>query len=153
VLVPRGDIPEDQAEIEVEIVDHNVIVMSQSCDLVEGQKDVPNVVVCPIYSFQQLEKEHPDLAKKGQMDRMRKELIPSYHLLNECALPEMSRSFLIVNFRQVFTMPIDFVRRQVSNGGQRLRLRSPYRERLSQAFGRYLMRVALPPEADIKPFK
>jgi hypothetical protein len=51
----------------------------------------------------------------------------------------------IVNFHTIFTIPRDFLESLLRERGRnRLRLRSPYREHLSQAFARFFMRVGLP---------
>jgi hypothetical protein len=50
----------------------------------------------------------------------------------------------VVSFREVWSLPLVFVRNMAGAIGQRPRLRSPYREHLAQAFARYFMRVGLP---------
>jgi len=53
----------------------------------------------------------------------------------------------VVDFHRLFTLPKAFVSWFAASSGPRLRLRSPYREHLAQAFARYFMRVGLPNEA------
>ncbi|MHB1424077.1 MAG: hypothetical protein ACYC3I_12945 [Gemmataceae bacterium] len=55
----------------------------------------------------------------------------------------------VVDFHRLFTLPKMFVSRFAANVGPRLRLRSPYREHLAQAFARYFMRVGLPHDARV----
>jgi hypothetical protein len=49
----------------------------------------------------------------------------------------------VVDFRNVFSLPFDFLKSYCAEG-ERLRLLPPYREHLSQAFARFFMRVGLP---------
>ena len=58
---------------------------------------------------------------------------------------------MIVDFRTVFSVPFDFLKHKILNTPTRLRLLSPYKEHLSQAFARFFMRVGLP--VDIPKFK
>jgi hypothetical protein len=53
----------------------------------------------------------------------------------------------VVDFRRLFTLPKSFLSEFAASSGPRLRLRSPYREHLAQAFARYFMRVGLPHDA------
>lgn len=53
----------------------------------------------------------------------------------------------MVDFHRLFTLPKVFVTHFAVDAGKRLRLRSPYREHLAQAFARYFMRVGLPHDA------
>jgi len=72
-------------------------------------------------------------------------------MLNVSNLPGFERKFRIVDFHQIFSLPIAFLREFARLSGSRLRLLPPYREHLGQAFARYFMRVGLP--VDIPPFK
>lgn len=59
--------------------------------------------------------------------------------------PGLGTEVRIVNFHTVFTIPRDFLEALLRERGRdRLRLSSPYREHLSQAFARFFMRVGLP---------
>lgn len=72
-------------------------------------------------------------------------------MLNQCSVTGfVSNEVGIVSFRQVFSVPMDYLRAHAKKR-PRLRLLPPYREQLAQAFARYFMRVGLP--VDISPFK
>lgn len=74
------------------------------------------------------------------------------HMLAACDLEGFEHEIQIVDFRTVFSVPFGFLTELARRRpNKRLRLRSPYREHLSQAFARFFMRVGLP--ADIPPFK
>jgi hypothetical protein len=53
----------------------------------------------------------------------------------------------VVDFHRLHTLPKSFVGRFAASVGSRIRLRSPYREHLAQAFARYFMRIGLPHDA------
>ena len=58
--------------------------------------------------------------------------------------------YLVVDFRSVFSVPINYLSAKAKSQEKRLRLKPPFREHLSQAFARFFMRVGLP--ADIPKF-
>lgn len=51
VVIPPSEISD---EVDVEIIKYDVIVMSQSCDLVQRKLDL--VLVCPVWSLSEFEK-------------------------------------------------------------------------------------------------
>lgn len=58
---------------------------------------------------------------------------------------------LVVDFRQIYSLPINFLRNFAAKAEIRKRLKSPYLEHTAQSFGRFLMRVGLP--SGIEQFK
>lgn len=72
-------------------------------------------------------------------------------MLGPCDLPGFELDVAVVDFRRVYSLPLEYVRNFASEAGDRVRLLPPYREHLSQAFARFFMRVGLP--VDIPPFK
>ena len=76
-------------------------------------------------------------------DDLRKGNQPNYHLLNQAAELGIT-DYLVVDFRNVFAVHIDFLKAHVETLNDRVRLLPPYREHLSQAFARFFMRVGLP---------
>jgi hypothetical protein len=81
----------------------------------------------------------------------RRGFLPSVHLLAACELVDFEREITLVDFRQVFSLPLSFARQQAIASGERLRLLPPCREHLAQAFARFFMRIGLP--TDIPSFK
>ena len=59
-------------------------------------------------------------------------------------LPDLPPEVQIVDFNKVFSIPCDIMKQIALSNGKRLRLRSPYKERMAQAFAYFHMRVALP---------
>jgi hypothetical protein len=63
------------------------------------------------------------------------------HLLSSPANPENNREALVVNFREIYTLPYEYILKYATELGSRWRLKSPYLENYSQAFARIFMRV------------
>jgi hypothetical protein len=133
---------------ETNIETYNVVVMSQSCDLL--QKKVELVLVCPYWSLEDFA-EKQEILKSGRgKNALRRGEIIGHHLLNKCEIPQYETGYLVVDFRVVFSVPIEIILKLARSNGKRIRLLPPYRENLSQAFARFIMRVGLPD--DIPPF-
>ncbi len=127
-----------------------VVVMSQTCDLVKGREKLQDVLLCPLYARSDFE-EGKALSYLSGWENARKGKFPAYHVINACEIPGHESQALIVDFRQVFSLPLTFLRNFARSRGERVRLLPPYREHLSQAFARFFMRVGLP--VDIPAFK
>ena len=81
---------------------------------------------------------------------MLKGRVEGLHLLGSPEHPENNRDALVVDFREIYSLPIAYLVSRAAELGQRWRLRSPYLEHFSQAFARFFMRVGLP--STIPPF-
>lgn len=140
-------------EAKFENWEYDVIVMTQSCDLVKDHSKVEEVLLCAMWDLEQLgEKYELVRDKKGQgKEKIRRGNVPSLHMLNASTLPDFVWPIRIVVFSRVYSLPLVFLRSMAQARGKRLRLLPPYREHLGQAFARYFMRVGLP--VDIPPFK
>lgn len=146
VFIPPAEAysPDKEYGVGIELCD--TIIMTQSCDLVAGRTDkVKQVLLCPIYTSDEIQWGKKDLeeARKGRY--------PAYLLINSCDLPGLEMDCRIVDFRTMYTLPIATVRNHAMSLLKRIRLMPPYKEHLSQAYARFLMRVGLP--IDIPPFK
>ncbi len=131
----------EERSISGRLYRYNVVVMSQSCDLEQGKLQF--VLVCPHWPLDLLgQKERKFLEPKIQ-EEIRRGNIHGYHMLNECQLVEKKQKIQVVEFRSVYSVPFDFLTSFARAQGKRLRLRSPYKEKLSQAFGNFFSRVAL----------
>lgn len=145
VVLPKS--LEPNGEIDVDIVEYNVVVVSQSCDLENGK--VENVLVCPYYTFQHYitdvlkQEERTNKAIKRHFEEMQRGNQPNYHLLNKDESKGLN-DYIFVDFRNVFAVHIDFLSSHLQTIESRVRLLPPYREHLSQAFARFFMRVGLP---------
>ena len=142
-----------EAETLFEWERQDVIIMSQSCDLVKDREKVEDVLLCIIWNISEFVPEfvRTDLSEREIKEQLRKGQRPAFQMLNECKLPNAEREFRVVDFRRTYTLPISFCRKFAENSPNRIRLLPPYREQLSQAFARFFMRVGLP--TDIPQFK
>lgn len=151
VYEPPASLSPTAAAAEFDVRTYNLVIVSQSCDLVEGRDALAHVLLCSLCTPAELMPKQGKGKRLEELENLRKGRKPALHLLNRCDLQGMERDFRIVDFRRVFSLPIGFVRNFARDSGQRLRLCPPYREHLAQAFARYFMRVGLP--IDIPPFK
>ena len=155
VFAPPSDLTLDSlkdGEANFTWEERDVIIMSQSCDLVRGTEKVPEVLLCTIWNRSELaELPGGDLSAKAGMEQVRKGRLTGLQMLNKCELSDMERDFRVVDFRRTYTLPLDFCREFARKSQNRIRLLSPYREHLSQGFARFFMRVGLP--TDIPSFK
>jgi hypothetical protein len=130
-----GNVP-----LDVQTLD--VIILTQSCDL-ETEK-VSSVVVAAIFSVEKFEGVDPSFRNSGKWKDVSRGRIEGLHLLHGHNEPANGRECVVVDFRQIISLPINYVQTFAGNNGERWRLCPPYLESMSQAFGRYFMRVALP---------
>jgi hypothetical protein len=148
VIVPVSDLafPLSDDTIPANILRFDVVVMTQSCDLVNEK--VTDVILCPHWDLSEAGEMDSSLAKKDTQRAILKGYRYRYTMLEASDAPELPMGVRIVDFGRIFSLPKAFVRQFAANQGKRLRLCPPYREHLSQAFARFFMRVGLP--QDIK---
>jgi len=140
----------EQKIVSTKVIEYDVVIMSQSCDLMFKKLDL--VLVCPIWSLDEFEKRNDFFKSRTGKEALRQGNVPGYHLLNKCDVEGFATTnYLVVDFRNVYGVPFDFLTDLAKRKGKRLRLLPPYREHLSQAFARFFMRVGLP--IDIPQFK
>lgn len=143
VVIPSTDAPMDNGQYVIaSVVEYDVVVMSQSCDL--AYKKVDLVLVCPFWNFTVFRTSQPYYNCIKGKEALKQGYAPGYHLLSKCGIEGFETDHLVVDFRNVYGVPFDFLTKLAKNSGPRLRLLPPYREHLSQAFARYFMRVGLP---------
>jgi len=148
VLIPQNATTIQEENQSGEVVEYNVIVMSQSCDL--ANRKIENVLVCPFYTLEELGAQDSQFKKSKVKNMLRKGFITSYHLLHSCSEGGFTNEYLVVDFRNVYGVQYDFLESFAKSIGDRIRLLPPFREHLSQAFARFFMRVGLP--VDIPEF-
>jgi len=138
------------------------IVMTQACDL--EHRNVRNVILCPIYHLEEYrglwEERRRQSGKNasttdwnGHTKQVRDGKVWNLTMLQkrDASSPDvLSIPHQVVDFHEVFSLPLDFLTAWVQAKGEpRLRLRPPYREHLSQAFARFFMRVGLPDDISL----
>lgn len=148
IIVPPSQIVAGQRTM-VDVLQYDVIVMTQSCDLSNRKIDL--VLVCPVWSLTALAEKYEMLRKPNGKERLRQGHVAGYHLVNKCEVEGFATDYLVVDFRNVYSVPYAFICDFAMAKPNRRRLLPPYREHLSQAFARFFMRVGLP--VDIPQFK
>lgn len=103
ILIPPINLNESETEIEIKEIDS--IVLSQSCDLVNGKIEI--VLVCPYYSLLKFVENLPEeqqgtKARRKVIDNLRKGHLPGYHLLNNDNNINALSDYQVVDFRNVY---------------------------------------------------
>ena len=127
---------------EVEVNEYDLIVVTQSCDL-ENQK-ARLVALCPIYKIAEFQHANKEFQKKGAWERVRQGRIEGLHLLASTTDPSDNQDARVVVFREIYSLPVEYLTNHAEALGDRSRLQSPFLEHFSQAFARFFMRVGLP---------
>lgn len=135
-------------------VSADVIIMTQACDL--DNQNLRAVILCPSIAltnyrtiweedFERQGYRPSDKAWKKQFENISKGFVWHQSILEAHEDGELETENRVVDFHEVFTLPRSFLESLVKERGKpRLRLSSPYKEHLSQAFARFFMRVGLP---------
>lgn len=147
VIPPTKGEPKDWEEFSISTF--NVIIITQSCDL--AAKKISLVQVCPFVTLEEFCATNTNFDNYKSKESIRRGYLPGYHLLNKCEYLSKDDEFLIVDFKSTYSISFDFVEEFKNQQSQRIRINSPYKEHLSQAYARFYMRVGLP--SDIPPFK
>jgi hypothetical protein len=150
-LIPTFDPQFGEAD-EEEIVpckQCNLIVVTQSCDLANAKATF--VAGCPVFSLEQFEAKSARFKEKGAWEQVRKGRREGLHMLAGPDEPTNNRQAVIVDFREIHSLPFNYLSNHAERLRSRWRLQSPFLEHFSQAFARFFMRVGLP--AAIPPFK
>jgi len=143
----RAAVQGEEPIAQVGLKTATLIVITQACDI-ENDK-AQSIVLCPVWPLELIGERYQDYASQGGRERLRKGHIHHWHLLNKD--DELGLGFLVVDFRELYALPTNYLRLFTERCGERPRLLPPYREHLSQSFARYFMRVGLP--VDIPPFR
>jgi len=131
--------------LDVFVETHDLAVVSQSCDLENAKID--EVLLAVVRDYRQLVDTEGRVNTFIRSKSWRKAAVngdfPPYSVLPERKeAPELPWS--LVDFHHLYTLPRGYVEDFAEASGARLRLVTPYREHLAQAFARFFMRVGLP---------
>lgn len=142
ILVPTTEFkPLEGEELGVDIETIDAVIMTQSCDLSNNKLD--DLVVCPHWHIDNVPDDQ--LKRRDARTAIRQQRRPRYRLLeapNHSGFKDVGHR--IVDFGRVFSVSKKHVQHCAIGSSERLRLCSPYREYLAQAFGNFFMRVGLP---------
>jgi len=127
---------------KVPVAIENVVILTQSCDLAQEGK-TNWVQVAKLIDIETL---FPTLTNrtKGQLNTIIKGNSANYHMIESCNLANHECGRKIIDFREVFNLPVEYVQQLAIEQGDLISLNSPYKEHLSQAYARFYMRVGLP---------
>ena len=118
-----------------------VVVLSQSCDLLDQQ--IRRVMVAPVFTIEEVLLPYSKGKRDAHKDALLKGRKTAYHLLNRCTVEGLEGPHLVVDFGDAFSVPVSYAQ-ELASAVPRLRLLPPYREHLAQQFGRFYMRIGLP---------
>jgi len=144
-MMPAGYTPPAEAQNDDRVFRFDgdffdLIILTQSCDL-ENAK-VAFVAAAPIFTIADYETANPKL--KSQWEAVRRGRWEGLHMLAALRDPLLKHEALVVDFRQIHSLPFEYLSAHAERLGSRMRLRSPYLEHFSQSFARFFMRVGLP---------
>ncbi len=122
IYLPPPDLTPNSLEATFRWTKRNVIILSQTCDIVKGREKITEVLLCLVWN----RSEHTDghLSTNRGMEDARRGQLPSQHVLDECKLAEIEKEFRIVDFRCIYTLPLDFCRSFAAKSPNRIRFRT-----------------------------
>ena len=141
--------PIDRRSPDLKTVETDLVVMTQSCDLENEKTDsilVSHVNNWTIMVETEYRKGNTAIRSRDFRRKLIEGNVPGLSLLQKNE-GEPKLDWSVVDFHRLYTLPKSFLEQYAKSLGPRLRLRSPYREPLAQAFARYFMRVGLPHDA------
>jgi hypothetical protein len=136
-------------DVEVDVVEYDVIVLSQTCDLANDK--VEQILVAPVYGLTTWCDTYVKFKHQAEKEKLRQGNYIGLHLLDHCTLEGFRQDFMVVDLKNAISVPSVYIRDFAAQAGRRLRLLPPYREHLNQAYARIYMRVGLP--IDIPRFR
>lgn len=143
-LVSASRASDVQEEASAKFQTFNIVVMTQSCDLVTFRDD-SLVILCPRYDFKDAQtSDGKNLANKDGWKKLIAGRFANIHLINKCSLQGFEFDYQVIDLQRIFSVPFSIVREIAVAQHNRLRLNPPYREHLAQAFARQFMRIGLP---------
>src|ERR1700689_743194 len=74
--------------------ERDLIVMSQSCDLVKGREKTKDVLLCTVWKKSEFTQGL--LASKEGLEQARRGRLPAFHLLAPCDEPDLQRELRVV---------------------------------------------------------
>jgi len=150
VILPHPDLthPLPDEELPVEITEHDVVVMSQACDL--AHEKITDVILCPHWDLETAATMDSALTARAAPKEIVKGRRPRYLMLDASSADEdVPLAHRVVDFGRIFSLPKPYIRQFASTQAKRLRLCPPYREHLAQGFARFFMRVGLPQDIEL----
>ncbi|HYU11746.1 MAG TPA: hypothetical protein VEK82_04165 [Stellaceae bacterium] len=142
VPIIKPTFPHGEGGKVIEAVTADVIIVTQSCDLLNNK--IGTALVARIMEISEFEQTNTQFKSRRNWNRVRRGEYIALDLIASPTLPEDISQCVVVDFREVYSLPITYLTRNAAEAGDRYRLASPYLEHFSQSFARCFMRVALP---------
>lgn len=136
-------------EIQTKVVEYNVVIVTQSCDIVNNKVD--KIFVAPWTYISEVISKRSEFLKRPMSTKEKNSLfkhlatgvMSSHHILDKDIEKGLS-DYPMIDFSNAFTISQKTLKSTIAKRGYVIRLISPYKEHLSQAFARFFMRVGLP---------
>jgi hypothetical protein len=141
VLVPHvgSNFPE---EYRADVDELDVLIATQTCDLVNAK--ISSAVVVRTMPISDFERDNPGYGNRKNWNTVAQGRVVTLHLLPPTDNSSSQDAAWVVDFREVYSLPVSYLRAHAEKLGSRRRLCSPYLEHFSQSFGHFFMRVAIP---------
>ncbi len=171
--MPPKDVTFDKGQPKIvggKVKRNDIVVLSQSCDLAQNKSGLvfvaplveiesPElVIVAPVVELEKADKlaglrvlQDEELLGRFR-EQIRRGYQPPLHMLAACDIEGYVREIQVVDFRQATTVNFGHLKKVALEANSHVRLLSPFREQLSQAFARFFMRVALEGDTEIPAF-
>lgn len=110
IIVPPSNLtwPLQIDEISVGIRYFHVVILTQSCDLVNDK--IEDVILCPHWSLSEVEQSNEFFKSKKGKESIRRGNVPGYHMLAAHEDEQIPLEIRVVDFRRVFNLPKTFLR-------------------------------------------
>lgn len=132
------------SEIKSIIYFQDVVVLTQACDL--ANPPFPEeIILCRLQDIKG--------TGRDKLESMNANRMPRYHLISKKDFGTVKFNYQIVDFGDVYYVPIKLVKEAIKRQEKRVILNSPYREFLSQRFGNFYARIGLPNNIDVDDLK
>lgn len=140
IIPPTFGLRSQTTDLTIHTVD--LIIVTQSCDLAKMKSGL--VALCPLHTISSFESVNPAFAKKGVWEDVRKGRREGLHLLASPTNPDSGRDALVVDFREIFSLPFEYLSQHATALGSRWRLDSPISNTSPKRLPGFFMRVGLP---------
>lgn len=131
---------------------HDVIVLTQTCDLVPQGSQPPRadvVALSPVFALDEFEHYNPWFRDPGRKNDLRLGRREGFYLLGSPVHGTDTSGCRIVDFHNIYSLPRTLLEAYAARYRPCLVLNPPCLEHFSQALGHFFMRVALPDQAAI----
>jgi len=137
--------PQQSVSVAVRVMD--LVVATQSCELQpRSQPADPHhlVALCQAYTLRAFAEVNPTITNRSRVDSLAKNQMAGLHLLAPRIASTDLMDHILVDFREIISLPYGYLLGRARAMGPRPRLTSPYLELYSQRLGLYFMRVGVP---------